>query len=281
MVNYQKKTFFRRPTEAQIRNGHEQVLLERNLIATLERLGEEEYAEVPFGLINLESFGGPKTFMKSGPHVPLHRFRSIDHAVYVAATPTQLLFSAVRNPKIMTKYRSGYTFRPVMGDDKRFRKVFLFEVMEAARLMAYGKAIPMADLVVDKNYTDTSAVSKEGGKYLVTTPSRRKKHRRHAFTVSGIPVVEQSKFIFASPFSFSTEDVGIESKTFRDLRYEWEEGRESGIYHYVQAHEIAATYAIAESELEQDNSAPYNFIVFPVPTQRLIVFCRNTNINCR
>jgi AraC-like DNA-binding protein len=265
-----KKKFFERSSEAQIRKDKERVVVEMDLIARLEGLKNEEYAEIGLDVFRFNTFGGFKRFMKNGPAVNFGTFRSIDEAVKLGKTPMQRLNDAFNNPVVRTKYRNGYTFKPVIGDDKLTRVVHLFEVMEAARLMAYGKAMPVADIAIKKAYTSASAVNREGGKYLVSTPSRRKKRRRHNFTIGGIPLSRSEPYVFVSPYSFTSENVAVESKTMRELKFAWEEEVETGDFHYVQAHEIAAAYAVAEEEMGVGNSTPFEFLVFPVPSQRAV-----------
>ena len=272
-----KKTFFERPTEAQIRNSGEEVALETDLISRLENLVAGEYALITEGTINLRQFGGGRKFLKHGPHTPIRRFRSIDEAIQEGKTPTELLKHAIENPSIRTRYRSGFTFKPVFTTDKMIRRVRLFEVLEAARIMAYGKEQPSAVIRVEGNYQSSTRVSIDGASFLVSTPSRRKRHRRHAFTLSGIPVIGNSRHVYVTPYNFASRDVAVESKTFDELRFTYQDSREGSKYYPVQAHEIAGNYAIAEAEHNNGNDTPGKFIVFPVPTQRLVNLYRTLN----
>ena len=257
-----KKRFFGRPSPAEIKEDKEPVILEDKIVVALQELQPHQYAVIPG-----EKFGAhfnPAKFLKHGETFDLGNRP-------FGKSPCTLFRDTVSDPQTsFNTYMGGYSFKPLIGPDKVPRRVPFVELLEAARILAYGTVYPDAAVKIEGEYTDVRKVEKEGGSFLISSPSRTQKHGRYRFTISSIPMRFTKPFVYLIPYSFGTQDLGVESKAFRELRYTSHDSIESSRINYVQAHEIAAAYAIAESQLKEKNSIPSQFLVFPIASQQAV-----------
>ena len=260
----EKKLFFERPTPAQIKEGKEPVLLENKIVAALQELQPQQYAVIPEKLFdtNLNDFA---KFWKHGETFQLGNYRPF------GKSPRDLFQEAVTNPQTsFNTYMGGYSFRPRLGLDKVPRRVPFVELLEAARILAYGNIYPDAAVTIHGEYIHAARTATEGGSFIVSTPSRTRKHDRYRFKISGIPVQFSKPFVYLIPYSFTSKELGVESKIFRELRFNKAESSESSQTYYVQAHEIAAAYTIAETQSKKGNTVPLRFLVFPTVSQSAV-----------
>ncbi len=259
-----KKAFFARKTPAQIKEGKEPVILEqRKVVSALQNLSPDRYAIIPENIFDADF--DPQKFFKHGETIWLPNRSPF------WKTPVALLREAIEHPQTrLVPYLSGFSFKPLSRVDKKIRRVPLVELLEAARILAYGKEYPGADVTVDHEYATSLRVSQEGGSFIVSTPSRTKKHPRYRFKISSIPVDARDNFVHTIPYGFVSRELGVESKAFRELRFTFRGSYESSQFNYIQAHEIAAAYAIAETELKKDNDASARFLLFPIVSQQAV-----------
>ncbi len=259
-----KKAFFARPTVAQIKEGKEPLLLEGKIVEALQELPQDRYA-----IIAEKTYGpdfNPAKFLKHG-----ETYKVGDRPF--GKTPLTLLREVLSNPQLsFNKYMSGYSFVPRVGPDRTPRRVPFVELLEAARIVAYGKEHPEAAVKVEGEYFNAKRVGNEGGSFLVSTPSRTAKHDRYRFIVTSIPTYFVKPFVYLVPYSFASQDIGVESKAFRELRFAREDNPESNRMNYIQAHEIAAAYAIAEKLAKRGNSVPLRFLPFPAVSSQAVDF---------
>jgi hypothetical protein len=209
-----KKSFFRRPSVGEIKDGKEPVLLESRIIPNLDKLTENQYAVIKEGVFKFSSHEDEKKFLKHGTSIPIPKCSQRD-LMRIKKKPQQRFRETVEEKIGYLKYVSGFSFYPVMGNDMLMRKVLLVELLEAARIMAYGKVRPSADVTSEYDYIDANIVGREGGTFIVSTPSRRKKQPRYRFKVSSVPI-ENNVFAYVNPYGFSTQKLGVESKAMRE-----------------------------------------------------------------
>ena len=258
-----KKSFFERKTPTQIKEGKEAVLLEGRVVSVLQELQPHQYAVIPEQLFD-PRFGDPAKYFKHG-----ETYRLSNRPF--GKTPRALLREAVHDPQVsFNKYMSGYSFVPRHGPDRVPRRVPFIELLEAARILAYGKVFPDAAVRVEGEYINAKKARTEGGSFLVSTPSRTQKHSRYRFTVKSIPLAFSEPEVYLIPYSFNTQDLGVESKVFRELRFTRAESQESSQVNYIQAHEIAAAYVVAEEQRKKRNNIPLRFLVFPAVSQQAV-----------
>ncbi len=259
----EKKAFFDRPTPAQIKEGKEPVLLEDKILAGLENLQPHQYAVIPES-----KFGGdfnPAKFLKHGDTFELRTARPF------GKVPRTLFRESVTNRQLsFNTYMSGYSFVPCLGPDRVPRRVPFVELLEAARILAYGHEYPGAAPKVLGEYINSAKVKTEGGSFLVSTPSRSKKDHRYKFTLTGIPIYFWKPHIHLIPYSFASPDLEVKSKMFRELRFTFENSPEPSKINYVQAHAIAAAYTVTELQLKKKNPTPHRFLVFPIVSQQAV-----------
>jgi len=258
----EKKSFFERPTPSRIKEGKELVLLEQRIVSALLDLRPHQYA-----VISENSFRGnftPAKFLKHGDTYKLSNRP-------FGKTPYQLLREAVDDRQTaFNTLMAGYSFVPRMGSDRVPRRVPFVELLEAARIMAYGHEYPGAGPKVLGEYINSAKVKTEGGSFLVSTPSRSKKDHRHRFTITSIPIYFWKPHVHLIPYSFASPDLEVKSKMFRELRFTFENSPEPSQINYVQAHAIAAAYAVTELQLKKKNHTPHRFLVFPVVSQQAV-----------
>ncbi|MEK6809866.1 MAG: hypothetical protein AABY40_04270 [Nanoarchaeota archaeon] len=259
------KSFFARPTPAEIRKDKEPFLLE-DKIYSLKGLAANQYAVISEKAFTARfGFGDAAKFLKHGETFHLRNNRP------VGKTPKSLIKEAVIDPQIsFNTFMSGYSFKPCFGPDKIPRRVPFVELLEAARILAYGVAHPEADVKVEGMYAIANKARIEGGSFLVSTSSRTKRHDRYRFMVNSVPMHYSEPFVYLVPYNFSTSDLGVESKAFRELRFTKAESPEPSKVNYIQAHEIAAAYAIAEKQSQEGNPLPLRFLVFPIVSQSAV-----------
>src|SRR3989344_6023929 len=242
------KSFFASPTTAEIKKDKEAVLLE-DRISSLQSLAAHQYAVISEKSFTPRfGFSDPAKFLKHGETFHLRNNRPF------GKTPRSLIKEAVTDPQIsFNTFMSGYSFKPCFGPDKVTRRVPFVELLEAARILAYGVAHPEADVKVEGVYTIAKKARMEGGSFLVSTSSRTKRHDRYRFMVNSVPMNYSEPFVYLVPYNFSSSDLGVESKAFRGLRFTKAESPEPSKVNYIQAHEIAAAYAIAEKQYGEGN----------------------------
>ena len=276
MANYPKKAYFKEATVAQIKKDKEEVRAERDLVDRIEALGAEQFLVVPADVFQFQHWGGEKKFKKHGPEVKPRRFRSIDECVRLRLSPRQRLKDAFDN--VRKGYQKGYSFNPLDGNDKRKRVVPLVEVLEGARLFTYAHNFPTS-IDVEADYTDAARVARDGGSFLVSVPSRRKKVRRYKLMLKGVPVTGHTPYRVVTPYRFRSQSLDENqehccgAKMFSEFRFTGRHAQEGSDVYRVCAHEVAAMYEVAYRMAKHEkNEVPLRQMIFPLPTKRIAEF---------
>lgn len=265
----EKKAFFVEPTVGEIKRYDSITEIPDNLIERIQELTNDEAGIITTGLIP-ESYT-PRKFMKHGRIVPLRRFRSLEEAIEMAKTPIQLrelTFDSIR-----THPYSGLTFKPFVGTDKRTRKVSLVECVKGAKLYGYANQpetegfTPTIDI---HPYDESRRVVLDGTEVVLMVPSRIKGQERYEFKFVSVPVVDKSDK-WGIAYNIRTTHT-CKSKLF-NIRYTWEDDRESSRLVDFCAHEIAGYLAIIDHYLNNKlNIIPLQMSQFPIPTQETVDF---------
>lgn len=268
-----KKNFFRENTEAQIKYKPLKEV-SNNLVDTIYNLDNRKALILKVDLLP-ERYENSGKFMKHGIEVKLPRVRSLERAIERSKTPIQLReekFNSIKNNAYC-----GYSFKPIFGTDKRTRKVSLVECIQGTKLYAYStqELGPRIDV---KPYDNARRVSKDGAEVIVEVSSRTEKQSRQQFKFSSIPIIDNSEKL-AIAYNLST-DHNCQSKRF-NIRYRFEQDKESSRIFNFCAHEIAGYLAIIDFYWkEHKNIIPLQMSQFVIPTQETVNFYQKLCNNC-
>ena len=273
-----RKRFFKDWSAAEIRLGRERILeTSSGLINRILSLEEEEALLITRDLIP-NDFQGSRKYMKHADDVKLKRFSSLEEAVAGKKKPRELMMDAFDNLK--SPFVSGYSFKPVMGPDKRKRKVSLVECVEGAKIFSYvhqpGSGFVSSIDVVP--YDEVGRVAIEGADIVLRVPSRSKRASRYEFKLMGVPVNESEDMWALWQNLSTTHDPKF--KTY-NIRYGWPWKKESSRFLNFSSHEVAAYLAIAEHYWKEDrNPIPWQMNPFAVPTKLTADFYNKLSGQC-
>jgi len=269
-----KKNFFGENTAAEIKKLKNVRKISANLVEIIYNLDNCEALILEVDLIPTR-YKNARKFMKHGVEVKLPRVRSLEGAIKRSKTPIQLReekFNSIKNNAYC-----GYSFKPIIGTDKRTRKVSLVECIQGAKLYAYSNQ-ERGPRVNVKPYDNARRVSKEGAEVIVEVPSRTEKQSRQQFKFSSVPVIDNSEKLAIS-YNLST-DHNCPSKRF-NIRYRFEKDKESSRAFNFCAHEIAGYLAIVDFYWKENkNIIPLQMSQFAIPTQETVNFYQKLCNNC-
>ncbi len=252
------KKFFKEPTKAQISKGRDDFSEDP---IDLEKVTEGSYLITTSPLP--ESFKNePVKFQKHGPEVVLKRFKSINDAEESALQGVRPL--DLRREAFGKKYykngkltHSCYSFVPLIGNEKRRRRVGLVQILDGAQIFAFSESLRQK-LGVDKEefyddiklpgikvkpYHDSKGVAKDGAQLILRVPSVER-DRRWQYSQKGIAVLNNSRKLAIS-LGFGTDHV-CKFKTYKELRYPFLEDSETSNIDQICKHETAGAFAIID-----------------------------------
>lgn len=276
-----KKQIFQRSGVREITRDRRGVQASDSLVSALINLNPEiQYLEITRDLIPERFFHERKDmkddpltrtqasrkFMKHGDEIYFPSFKSIDEAV--SALKDKRNFPVGLRKERFDNARRGaycsYSFTPIIGNDKRKRKVPLNEVLEGAKLFAYASH---RSPIRVKPYDGAQRVETDGASIDVEAPSRTPKKSRYSFKVTGIPVVDNDKKYVIANMIISTHQCG---DTQHRTRYNYKTEKENSEVFNWDAHDIAAMYSIIEHFWnEGKNAVPLSMMQIPIPSQKM------------
>ena len=277
-----KKEIFRRPSAKQIMKGRTQVVARKNLVERILEIDPEtQYLLIDRNVLpemffyrgksreRLTRTEASRMFMKHGPEVKFPRFRN--RADALARMKEKNLAPHNLRQQTYDKLEPGffcaYSYIPIIGRDKKRRKVPLTEVLEGAKLYAYAHR--HGTNIEVKPYADAGGASKKGGSVIVKVPSRTPKKESHSFAIHGLPVRnDDDKYIVANRIiaTHSCEDT-----MFKDLKYNFPDDREDADVFNWDAHAIAGFYATIDYFFTKEhNRIPLQMSQIPLPSRLLV-----------
>tara|TARA_Y100000310_G_C20664513_1_gene806704 strand:+ start:439 stop:1431 length:993 start_codon:yes stop_codon:yes gene_type:complete len=260
-----KKAFFREPTEAQIRR-RKPVNSSGNHLTELINLNPDQYLVISTPLLKPAFQDEPEKFEKHGPEIPVHRFPSMKQACQQRTTPLDLREQAYKQASKRTSH-SCYSFSPLIGNERRRRRVSLVQILDGAQLFAHATRDTEGIKVTP--YHDAGKVARDGAQVIVTVPSTEKKKPRYKAKVSGVPVKDNERK-HAIAFSFKTDHV-CDFKRFKGLRYPYETDPETSEIEQVCKHDVASEYGIIDHYWNQEhNIRPLETTPIALPSQLLV-----------
>ncbi len=264
-----KKSFFREPSVSKICHSRAPIEARReSLIELLLNVEENRYLVLEEELIPERFYGNPRKFLKHGPMIPLKRYSNSKIAKEDKRIPLIQRVNAFERARENNRGYIGYSFKPVVGVDKKTRRVALPEILKGARLFAYVHQRGIPKKIIRGVYEDAKRVKKEGASVLVEVPSTRKKARRYVFRIHGIPV-EDCPEKFLIPNRIYSDHI-CEGKRFRELRYNYEHSKEDSRDIYICQHEIAGIFGVIDYFWnERQNLLPLEFCPISIPSRKL------------
>lgn len=269
------KPYFRQPTAAQIRRYKTIREISDHVVDNVLDLKDSEAAIIRADLIPRQ-FDGARRFMKHGDEVKIRRFRTLEGTLKARRTPVQLreeAFNSLRQPPYC-----GYSFKPVLGTDRRTRKVSLVECLEGTKLYCYAQQTPLLSEIEIRPYQDARRIDREGAKIIVSVPSRMQKSPRYEFKFSSVPIADSiHKWAIAHGI---VTDHNCKSTRF-NIRYTYADDKEGSDNFNFCAHEIAAYLSLMDHYLKfRKNIIPLQMSQFAIPTQQTVDFYVRLCNNC-
>ena len=262
-----EKAFFREPSVAEIKKRAGRLFT--GDIQQLVTLGEKEFLLIPAYLLTPPSFRKePIKFLKHGPEITVRRFHSITDAAQDATIPLELRRKAFEERKGRNIDYACYSFAPVIGNDKRRRRIALPQILAGARIYAYANQVNWADIKV-KPYDDAKKVEQYGADVVVEVPSSERKSERYKFRFTGVPVADNGTK-FALAHSLGTDHT-CEFKRYRGIRYPWiDEKEDPRVFNFCK-HEVAGWYALLDFYWnEQHNLTPLEMSNIAIPSALMV-----------
>tara|TARA_Y100000310_G_C20527654_1_gene736856 strand:+ start:13 stop:684 length:672 start_codon:yes stop_codon:yes gene_type:complete len=160
---------------------------------------------------------------------------------------------------------------PIVGNDKRKRKVSLVECLEAARIFHYAHNIATGIEFDPKPYGNSKKVKNEGAVIPMRVPSRTKKSPKYEFNLISVPIIDSpDKFTVSQ--SIVTTGHHCKRKQF-DFGFNFEKDRESSKVFNWCAHEIAAYLKVMDHYWnEEKNIIPLEMNQFAIPTMETVEY---------
>ena len=269
------KDFFSEPTAKEIMDHRTVRGFNGNLIKNILYLYEDQGGVIERTLIP-DNFDTARRFMKHGEDVKLPRAYTLEEIAHeMPIDQRRIAFSSIEN-----KAYCCYSFKPVVGVDKRTRRVSLTECLEGTKIYCYVHQVPKiaGDPSIDvKPYTDAKGVEKGGAEIIVHVPSRTEKQSKYKIAFESVPIVNND-LQWAIANSIGSDHV-CEHKRYQ-FRYKSPEEQESSNVFNFCAHEIAGYLAIIDFFKSKNNRIPLRMNQFAIPTQRTVDFYDRLGFNC-
>ena len=251
----QRKTFFKQPSVAKIKEGKELILANSGLISKIQKLNLETQVLVIEKHMLPKDDQGLASWRKYGPTINLRTNLNLQ----------ALLKKAIDNTEI--RPYAGVTFKPFKGDSNLPRRYLMWDVFEGMRLAIYEHMdINFVLPIGIKIYKDTSQT--KGAEATIIVSSRSKGQRRYGSDpiqkATSIPI-KDNKHKTQIAHNFSTDHT-CAIKSVRNIRF----GKRANVF---CPHEIAAYFAIANHLAQQGNRTAYEETPFPVFSPQTIDFC--------
>lgn len=242
------------------------VSADNNLIDRIESLEEDKVLIIETRLIPPNYFTQRK-FLKHGQEVKPERVYTLEQMAKEIFVPVRLREEAFNS--IADGPYCGYSFIPLVGRDKRKRKVSLVECLEGARLFAYAHKVGTG--IEFKSYEDSKKVESEGAEITVRVPSRTQKRSRYEFNLISVPIVD-NRDKFAITQSIASTGHDCKRKQY-DFRFKYEDEKESSRLFNFCAHEIAAYFEVANYSWNiLKNIIPLEMNQFAIPTGKTVEY---------
>jgi hypothetical protein len=273
----EKKTFFKTPTIGQIKKNKTICEITNNLIENILSLKKNQTAILNVNLIP-KQYRNSKHFLKHGPEVKVREYSSLKDALTKRITPVKLreeAFNKIKNPIL-----SGYSYKPIIGNDKRTRKIQLVDCINGAKIFGYTyqDILGCPSIDFEKNYKDATGVQKDGSNIIAWVPSTSKNQPRYKIKLSSVTVEDTQRKWGLAYNLFSNHSC--DEKTY-NIRYKHKDQNElSNVEKFCQ-HDIAMYHAILDNYVnEKKNWIPLEQSIIAIPTQFTVDFYNKLNNQC-
>jgi hypothetical protein len=207
--------------------------------------------------------------MKHGHEVKFPRFKNVDGALRAMSDQRKVPMHLREHKFDHTKgYVAAYSFTPIIGNDRRKRKVHITELIDGAELFAYASRNRLIEII--SSYSDSERVAIDGGEMIIRMPSRTPKREKYEFKITGFPLVDNDlKYVLANTVisTHSCPDMA-----FR-IRYRYINDKENSRVFNWCAHDIAGWPIVTDYFWnEEGNITPLAMSQIPLPSQELASF---------
>ncbi len=294
-----RKEFFRERNPSEIENLKiEETGEQEGLVERIMGLGGSE------GIILKSSLTPQRFFGNNGNSAEASR-KNLKHGEYLRLNQPYNLRQALEKKMIPLQYRReslrqlegvpeedinvvGFSFMPIIGNDKRKRKISFYATPEGIRLFTYSENINKKGAIADSGiqvmpYDDAKRISREGGQIVCQVPSREKGKKRYKLRLENFPLVETTnkrKNPKAIIWGLKAEYTLMPEHKFWTFGYTRENERKNSYSIMVQPQEIAAYIkAAGEYWKNERNDIPMRMNPFPLPSEEQAEFYRKLNNN--
>ncbi|MFH1710684.1 MAG: hypothetical protein ABH840_00045 [Nanoarchaeota archaeon] len=259
-----KKTFFQEPSAAQIKKKNAVVAGDFPVL-DIEGIRENQYLVITSPLLPTCFQDEPRKFLKHGPEIQIHRYQSIRRAEYTAQIPLDLRRQAYERVRENSVDYSCYSFVPLIGNDRRRRRVSLVQILDGAQIFAYSHQVKGTEIKITP-YDDARRVEREGAEVVLEIPSAEQKTPRHQIKFTGVPVKDTPRK-FAIAHSLGSDHT-CPFKTYREMRYTWDIDKENSRIMNLCKHEVAGWFGLVDHYWNQEhNLRPLEMSNIAMPSQ--------------
>lgn len=280
--NMEKKDFFKRRTEAEIRDLGNEIRATNKLVSRITDMPYDSHLVVA-RLILPEEYLTPSKFKKHAPELKLRRAKTIEQLRKQKILPVkqrQEAFDSLHNQYQETghiPFLSGYITRPPEGAvDQIPRKIALVSCLDGAEIFGYAHQVPGVEIKL-KDYDDSKISTIEGGRFVFQVPSRTPKHSRWDVGLESVAVEDNDwKYVIAQ--NIDSDHTCPEKRFNRELRFKYlpnrgrDRAEKSKVIQFCP-HDVAPYLELADTLWNQDkNIVPLAANPFALPTQETVDF---------
>ncbi len=282
-----RKAFFQEPTVGQIKT-RQRIDSSDNHVGLLNSLSAEQYlvSQTP---LKPGWQDDPDDFHKHGPEVILKRFKSrreAEKSAIQGVRPLDLRRQAYEEASEKTDY-SCYSSIPLIGNDRRRRRIGLVQILDGAWLYAYSERLRKKlrrnkeEFYSDENlpgikiraYEDAKGTAKDGCQIVTNVSSMEEGKRRYKFDFSSIPIDNTPRKLAIA--LGTAGNCPCQFHIYRSLRYPFVNTSETAEIRNICKHETAGTYAIEDFFLNRDdeddkNLTPLEQSLVALPSQFMV-----------
>lgn len=271
----ERKSYFAERTEAEIRHlALSEAYSQHGLVARIATLSPDHGLVIRAQLIpghfciNTETAAeASRKCYKHGDLLPLSAPVTQQNALACRDIPLAIRaldFSRLETMREEDINYQGYSWYPVQGKDRRKRVVPFTWLAEGLRLFAYAEN--MTGGIKIQPYADSARVKVEGADIVCTVPSRTKKKPRYKVKMQHVPTegtTERRAVIWSLKSSFEVDP----EHSLWNMRYTWEQDRETSDRFTFYPHDIAAYLSIAKNYWKNHNITPMEMNPFALLSQ--------------
>jgi len=291
-------------TPAEIKKNKKEIVADSNLVLRLEELGPDEYMKIArpgspsilidpkwltfnlrgqdFVRMRMEKRG---KFLRHGDEIKVISAGNNVSTLLNRLVPGKANSHKPIHPYTLIKeayenagrgFYSCYSIVPIIGSDKRIRRIPLLDCIDGTLLFAYAqKQCGGCDVMP---YTDAHKVAEEGGSVVVRVPSRSPKHPRQKFRIDNLAIKEGPLQNVVGASIITTHNC--DDMIYKGIRYKQADEKISSKHFNFDAHDICGILAAMEDYERQGNMTPSQCSYILVPTEFMFGLYKKMRKQC-